>query len=147
MCQNVKSWATFQNFRFKFRKLTTFKTFAWTNFRELTIFKIFARTKFRELGQNSRKSRKLILTKINPFKVAKYVNSNREFTSTVREKSILFSGKKFGGSLVRNYFSGKKLLLLPNTSTIFRKKLNQKDLYEKRIVKAIKADLQSRDII
>ena len=55
MCQNVKCQAIFQNFRFQFRKSTTFK--------------IFARTKFRKLEQISRKSRKLILAKINTFKV------------------------------------------------------------------------------
>ena len=62
------------------------KIFAWTKFRESACFspnffhfprsfgknfnfKNFAWTKFREIGQNTRKSRKLIHVKFNPLKV------------------------------------------------------------------------------
>ena len=53
-----------------FREFVLFKYFAKTNFRELVTFKYFAKTYFREFRQNSRNSRKLILAKINPLKVA-----------------------------------------------------------------------------
>ena len=54
------------------------KNFVWTLFRESAAPKYFAWTKFRENGQNTRKSRKLILAKFNPLKVYCVVLSNRQ---------------------------------------------------------------------